>query len=53
MIIVILFLQNILDFNIYIDLFILVVAGFFIFFIVLKILKLEEIRLIYNSALFN
>jgi putative peptidoglycan lipid II flippase len=53
MIFVILFLQNILNLNIYIDLIILIVIGVFIFFAVLKLLKLEEYRLIYKSALFN
>jgi len=53
MILVILFLQIILNFNIYINLFILIIAGVFIFFIVLKLLKLEEYRLIYKSAFFN
>ena len=53
MIFVILFLQNILNFNIYIDLIILIVIGVFVFFAVLKLLKLEEYRLIYKSALFN
>ena len=53
MIFVILFLQNILNLNIYIDLIILIVIGVFVFFAVLKLLKLEEYRLIYKSALFN
>src|SRR5210317_1119301 len=53
MILVILFLQNFLNLNIYIDLIILIVIGFFVFFVVLKLLKLEEYRLIYKSALFN
>jgi len=53
MIFVILFLQNILNINIYIDLFILIIVGVTVFFIVLKLLKLEEYRLIYKSALFN
>ena len=53
MIFVILFLQNILNINIYIDLFILIVIGVFVFFIMIKLLKLEEYRLIYKSALFN
>jgi len=53
MMFVILFLQNILNFNIYIDLIILVMIGVVVFFTVLKLLKLEEYRLIYKSALFN
>ena len=53
MIFVILFLQNILNINIYIDLFILIIVGVTVFFIVLKLLKLEEYRLIYKSARFN
>jgi Na+-driven multidrug efflux pump len=53
MIFVILFLQNILNINIYIDLFILIVIGVLVFFIMIKLLKLEEYRLIYKSALFN
>src|SRR5210317_63235 len=53
MILVILFLQNFLNLNIYIDLIILIVIGFFVFFVVLKLLKLEEYLLIYKSALFN
>ncbi|AFS49130.1 integral membrane protein MviN [alpha proteobacterium HIMB59] len=53
MIFVILFLQNILNLNIYIDLIILIVIGVFVFFAVLNLLKLEEYRLIYKSALFN
>ena len=53
MILVILFLKNFLNLNIYIDLIILIVIGVFVFFAVLKLLKLEEYRLIYKSALFN
>ena len=53
MMLVILFLQNILNFNIYIDLIILIMIGVVVFFTVLKLLKLEEYRLIYKSALFN
>jgi putative peptidoglycan lipid II flippase len=53
MIFVILFLQNILNFNIYIDLIILIMIGVVVFFTVLKLLKLEEYHLIYKSALFN
>ena len=53
MMFVILFLQNILNFNIYIDLIILIMIGVVVFFTVLKLLKLEEYRLIYKSALFN
>ena len=53
MIFIILFLQNILNINIYIDLFILITVGVFVFFTVLKLLKLEEYRLIYKSKLFN
>jgi putative peptidoglycan lipid II flippase len=53
MMFVILFLQNILNFNIYIDLIILIIIGVVVFFTVLKLLKLEEYRLIYRSALFN
>ena len=53
MILVILFLQNFLNFNKYIDLIVLIVIGVFVFFMALKLLKLEEYRLIYKSALFN
>ena len=53
MILVILFLQNFLNFNKYIDLIVLIAIGAFVFFMVLKLLKLEEYRLIYKSALFN
>ena len=53
MMFVILFFQNILNFNIYIDLIILIMIGVVVFFAVLKLLKLEEYRLIYKSALFN
>ena len=53
MMFVILFLQDILNFNIYIDLIILIMIGVVVFFTVLKLLKLEEYRLIYKSALFN
>ena len=37
----------------YIDLTILIMIGVVVFFTVLKLLKLEEYRLIYKSALFN
>ena len=53
MMFVILFLKNFLNFNIYIDLIILIMIGVVVFFTVLKLLKLEEYRLIYKSALFN
>ena len=53
MIFVILVLKNILNFNIYIDLIFLIVIGIFVFFTVLKFLRLEEYRLIYKPALFN
>ena len=53
MIFAILFFQTILNINRYFDLFILIIVGVFVFFTVLKLLKLEEYRLIYKSAFFN
>ena len=53
MIFAILFFQTILNINRYFDLFILIIVGVFVFFIVLKLLKLEEYRLIYKSTFFN
>ena len=53
MTLVILSLQNFLNINIYIDLLILILIGISVFFTMLRLLKLEEYRLIYKSARFN
>jgi hypothetical protein len=53
MISIILILQYYLNINIYIDLLILIAIGISVYFIVLKLLGLEEYRLIYKSVRFN
>ena len=53
MISIILILQYYLNINIYIDLLILIAVGISVYFIVLKLLGLEEYRLIYKSVRFN
>ena len=53
MISIILILQYYLNINIYIDLLILITIGISLYFIALKLLGLEEYRLIYKSVRFN
>ena len=53
MISIILILQYYLNINFYIDLLILIAVGISVYFIVLKLLGLEEYRLIYKSVRFN
>lgn len=53
MILIILLFKYLLAFNVYIELPIMIFFGALVFFIVLKKLRLEELRLIYKSALFN